>query len=470
LARAGFNPLLLEAGSGRAALGLTARIRGFTVAKFKRSLCRRGDLTMTGDPAAELFEELAPGGLSNYWACAVPRFSPDDFADGVRAGEAYAWPVRYEELVPWYERVEPLLHIAGPAEDVAALPRGRVSTSWRLGRDWAAVVREAAVDGRDVVAMPYAYGAETTMTRAATPFNSFTRLVRPREQAGELSVRYGAFAVQLAWSSTERKVTAVVCRDACTGAETRIPCRAVVLAAGAVNSAQILMQSATPDFPEGLGNTHGVLGRYLHDHPLAKIVLELGRRVPVAPASYVTRPPLDRTSPLYAAAYMQWAGSLAMARSLVTGGRTRTLGFSIFGTMIPTPEDRITLDGRAGRNGRSALRLALRYPPAAINVLEQARRDLIALLGRAGWEPRERVFRIEAPGNSVHYGGTCRMHASPRFGVVDGRSRVHGIRNVVVADSSVFTTGPEKNPVLTAMALAARASDRLAEEMRSGDI
>jgi choline dehydrogenase-like flavoprotein len=92
------------------------------------------------------------------------------------------------------------------------------------------------------------------------------------------------------------------------------------------------------------------------------------------------------------------------------------------------------------------------------------------MVGRAGWEPRVRVFHVEPPGNSVHYGGTCRMHASPRLGVVDGYSRIHDVRNVVVADSSVFTTGPEKNPVLTAMTLAARASHRLAEEIHAGDI
>jgi choline dehydrogenase-like flavoprotein len=62
------------------------------------------------------------------------------------------------------------------------------------------------------------------------------------------------------------------------------------------------------------------------------------------------------------------------------------------------------------------------------------------------------------------------MHASPRFGVVDARSRVHGVPNVVVADSAVFTTGPEKNPVLTAMTLGARASTYLAEDVRAGDL
>jgi choline dehydrogenase-like flavoprotein len=279
-------------------------------------------------------------------------------------------------------------------------------------------------------------------------------------------------ALRLEWSPAERRVTAVSCRNPHTGSEDRIPCRAVVLAAGAVNSAQILLESSSADFPDGLGNSHGVLGRYLHDHPLAKIVVDLGRRVPIAPASYITRPALERTDPLYAAAYMQWSGTTEFARTVLAGrpGHASRLGFSIFGTMPPTVDNFVAIDRGRHAKGRSPLVFALRHPTKAIELLEQARDELMSMLERAGWEPRLRVFQIEPPGNSVHYGGTCRMHASPRLGVVDRFGRVHGVPNVVVADSAVFTTGPEKNPVLTAMTLAARASDRLAEDMRSGDV
>jgi choline dehydrogenase-like flavoprotein len=169
---------------------------------------------------------------------------------------------------------------------------------------------------------------------------------------------------------------------------------------------------------------------------------------------------------------MQWNSASELARTVLRGhpGQTNRLGFSVFGTMVPTLEDRIAIDRSKPVTGRSALLFSLRYPERAVRELERTRDDLMGYLERAGWAPKLSVFRVEAPGNSVHYGGTCRMHASPRFGVVDAFSRVHGVRNVVVADSAVFTTGPEKNPVLTAMALAARASDRLAQEMREGKL
>ena len=76
-------------------------------------------------------------------------------------------------------------------------------------------------------------------------------------------------------------------------------------------------------------------------------------------------------------------------------------------------------------------------------------------------------FHELRPGSSVHYGGSVRMHDDPEFGVLDGWNRVHDVPNVAVADSSSFTTGPEKNPTLTAMALAHRAASRLADDLSS---
>lgn len=472
LRRAGLKPLILEAGSRDAWLGFTARVRGMTVAKLKPTVAQRADLTRATDPAAQLFEALAPGGLSNHWACAVPRFADDDFDDAVRAGDAYTWPLSYRDLEPWYQQVEPLLRIAGSPHNTRALPAGRVRAPRELGADWDAIEQQARALGRDVVAMPYAYGSETLLTRSATQFNAYTRLLKPHVARGELAMRFDALALSLEWSPSARRVTAVLVRDQRTGSEERIPCRAVVLAAGAVNSAQILLESLSADFPSGLGNSHDLVGRYLHDHPLAKIVIDLGRRVEVAPASYITRPQLTRTRPLYAGACMQWASSNDWARTLLAGtpGRAASIGFSIFGTMIPTEDDRVELDRKHKNGSRSRLLYSLRYPELALNTLRETRDDLLEIMTRAGWQPRERVFKIEPPGNSVHYGGTCRMHASPELGVVDAWSRVHGVPNVVVADSGVFTTGPEKNPVLTAMTLSARASERLAREIQQGDL
>jgi choline dehydrogenase-like flavoprotein len=197
LVRAGLPVLLLEAGNEHQADGLTLRIRGVTVAKRKGILRQREGVTKTGDPQAELFEALAPGGLSNHWSCAVPRFAPEDFEDAKRAGDEQTWPVTYDDLSPWYARVEPLLHIAGPLEEHEQLPGPRVRYPRKLGKDWAEVAEHARRQGRTIVPMPYAYGGDTTLTRSGTPFNSFVRLLKPMLARGKLQARFGVRVARL---------------------------------------------------------------------------------------------------------------------------------------------------------------------------------------------------------------------------------------------------------------------------------
>jgi choline dehydrogenase-like flavoprotein len=369
--------------------------------------------------------------------------------------------------------VEPLLRIAAGTRDSAHLPSAHRAAARSLAPEWAPVIEAADRVGRAVVVMPYANGASTMLTRSATPFNAFSQLILPAQRSGKLELRYGAEVLRLEWSSRERRVVAVTYRDAQSGREERVPCRAVVLAAGAVNTAQIMLQSSSADFPHGLGNQHDVLGRYLNDHPLAKLMVDLSREVKLSPASYVTRSTLERSVPLYATACMQWSGTSIIVRSLLKRRpfRTATLGFSVFGTMEPRRENFVALAPSSGEPcGRSRIVMNLQHEPMALQTLERGRDDLMEILREAGWGPRLNIWKVEPPGNSVHYSGTCRMHASARFGVVDGFSRVHGVPNVAIADSSVFTTSPEKNPVITSMALAARASDQLAQDLQRGSL
>jgi choline dehydrogenase-like flavoprotein len=154
-----------------------------------------------------------------------------------------------------------------------------------------------------------------------------------------------------------------------------------------------------------------------------------------------------------------------------TPGRLPWIGFNVVGTMAPSRENGVTLSKDPAASGGSAgLDLHIRRPAESEAALTKARDEILELLHGAGVGATPRLWKIEDLGNAIHFAGTCRMHASPRFGMLDGWSRMHAVPNVVVADSSAFTTGPEKNPVLTAMALSARASDRLARDLRAGYI
>ena len=168
----------------------------------------------------------------------------------------------------------------------------------------------------------------------------------------------------------KRRVTAVVFRDAQTGREERIACRAVVLAAGAINTpASAAAVARARIFRDGLGNTHGVLGRYLNDHPIGKLVLDLGSPIRVtrqrtsrAPRS-IARP---RCTPRPACSGAAPRSSRAACSTGIPGGQ-RSTGFSVFGTMAPEPRQLASRSTRAaGREGGTpGLTLHIRHPPEA---------------------------------------------------------------------------------------------------------
>jgi choline dehydrogenase-like flavoprotein len=467
LARAGIAVTVLEAGAPDSAKGLSVRGGGFTFARIRRPLPppeRNGGGTGPGWTS-----ELSAGGLSNHWTCAVPRFAPEDFTDGERLSEAHRWPVSYADLLEHYPRIERLLHIAGAGEDVPWMPGGVVSHRRALASDWRPIEREARARGHGLASLPLAYGEGWTITRSGTPFNSYVRILEPIPRSDRFEVIFGARALRLEWSGAHKRVTHVVYRDRATGAEHRLAASAVVVAAGALQSTRLLLESTSGDFPQGLGNTDGVLGHYLHDHPLSKLALELDRGISVHPAVCMTRGPYQSAPPLRATEGVLWSGTPLRLQSWAsfTPGRCAEVGFNFFGTVVPEEGHCVRLaPERRDADGVSGLELAISFDKDTFALLDQARDRLLEILDAAGYRARVKLWLVEEIGASMHYGGTARMHALPRYGVLDGWNRLHAVPNVLVVDSAAFTTGPEKNPTLTAMALAVRACERLALDLR----
>lgn len=145
-----------------------------------------------------------------------------------------------------------------------------------------------------------------------------------------------------------------------------------------------------------------------------------------------------------------------------------TLGVQVFGTMIPRPEVGVSID-RSSDAPLPTPRIELSYDADAVANIESSRARLCDVLGAAGLDVDvPGPFHGLLPGSSVHHGGSVRMHDDPEYGVLDSLNRVHDAPEVVVCDMSAFTTGPEKNPTLTAMALAVRAADGLADDFAQG--
>jgi len=462
LVRAGQHVTMLDAG-WRAPRGVFVRCGGRTVVRWVEP----GHLAVNrhaqaSDPATEWTSSLSAGGLTNYWTGAVPRFAPGDFTEGAALDERFDWPIRYEDLAPYYDLVERDLRIAA-GDGFDNVPTGRVEHRVRLSADWRAFAEAAADRGHRVAPMPLAIGAPWRAGMRPREFTSDNAIVRPLSRAPAFRLRRGAHVVRLALSRSSERAESVVFIDRRSGRVEELRARAFVVAAGALDTTEILLRSASDELPGGLGSRTGVLGRYLHDHPKEWWPANLSSAMTALHHPlYVSRDD-DSTSPLVASSLTFGLASGRDRLATFAARRLSRIGVQVFGTMVPDESGRVELvDGTDPNDPTSALRIDLRYTSDAVANMAQARRRFSDVCAAGGISAEIGPVPPLAPGRSVHFGGTARMHRRAEFGVVDEWNRVHGTPNVIVVDSSCFTTGPEKNPTSTAMAIATRAARHLA--------
>jgi choline dehydrogenase-like flavoprotein len=454
---------------------------GRLVRAFSRNLYRKWPRpaeqyahVASDDPEASALTALVPGGLSNYWTGAVPRFAPEDFFEGERLHERYRWPVGYDDLAQYYAYAERLLGVVGERRQVLQVSRPEVLVHAReLGGAWRSIAQHADRFGQGLMYAPLADGPSWMLRRSGAGFNSFLALVSDLLRMPNFELRLGAHAQRLTWNAALGRVDGVEYVDRASGTAHHVAAYAVVVGAGPLASPKLLLQSVSRDFPSGLGNSRGVLGRYLHDHPHDWCVLEIDRPLPrLDQPLHLTREPFDQSPPLSAAQLT--LGPLSKWDRLLsfTGATTRRFGVVTFGTMLP--EERNTLGLHPEQRdayGMPTLDLRIHYGDEVAPTVARSHERLLAILGSARIRARlECPMERLVPGSSAHYGGAVRMHDSANYGVLNQWNRLHDADNVAVVDASCFTTGVEKNPTLTVMALAARAADRLADDLRSGRI
>ncbi len=469
LVRAGIPTVMLESGIELPS-GFLLRLKGRNL--FRRMPALLIDTTVTsaggGGAASSFYAHYSPGGMSNHWTGAVPRFCPEDFTDGKRLHEKYVWPLTYGELEPFYRVAERMMRITAAPEDVPNLPAGESDFKSRLPEDWAPVALCAAARGQGLTTLPLADGPPHLLVGRGTAFNSYSLVVARLLEQPNFELVTGAHALRIEWDGASRSAVAVVCRDRRSGEDVRLAAAAFVLGCGAINSAKLLLNSTSPDFPEGLGNSNGLLGSHLHDHPREWWAFDLDRPATLlSPPAYLTRLPFETSPPLMATS---WTMGVVGIRDTIRsrfGLRASSIGVQLFGTMIPSHAHYVRPSpDRKDEFGMPALDIEISFGEDVLSNVVGARRHLLDLMNEAGFEATSRdIVPQLTPGTAVHYGGTTRMHASPNYGVTDNFNRLYDARNVLVVDAGCFTTGPEKNPTLTLMALAARAASQLAKDL-----
>ena len=469
LARRGVDVTVLDAGV-RVPRGIIVRAAGNTVFRWReRGLIddHRHETVDGQDIVWRSSQSL--GGLSNYWTAAVPRFAPEDFTEGGTVDERYLWPVGYDDLEPHYEIAEQELCITA-GSGCANIPANTTRYRTSPPNDWAEVADGARRADKYVCPIPMAKGKPWMIAARGTEFASYPCVLEPYVEQHRVRLVRGAVVTRLNWNPQAQRVDSVTYVDRATNDIVTVAARAVVLAAGAVDSTTVLLRSVSADFPTGLGNSHGVVGQYLHDHPREWWVGVPSRPMTaLAHPLYISRGPYEADQALFASALTLGLAHWSHRPRTWVRAKADAFGVQVFGTMIPRPEVGVSLPSRPDV-GDAAVRptISLRYDQPALDTLTAGRQRLVETLADGGLDVTiPGPFHDIVPGSSIHFGGTVRMHDSPEFGALDRWNRLHDAPNVLVVDMSCFTTGPEKNPTLTAMALASRAAVHLADELSS---
>jgi choline dehydrogenase-like flavoprotein len=464
----GIAVTMLEAGSVLPR-GLLLRLGGRNYYRRTPPLREEGAHAVSGDPRTLCYVKFAPGGLSNNWTGAVPRFAPADFTEGERLHERFRWPITYTDLAPFYERVERYLTVTADSRDVPQMPGGYVSYRNRLPGDWDDVGRAATKYGQGFTTYPLADGPPNMLVPRGTAFNSFSAIVRPLLDSPNFRLQTGAHALQLQWSATKGKIDGVVYHSRLTGKQERIEASAVVVACGPLGSAKLLHNSVSNAFPDGLGNSRGLLGRFLHDHPREWWSFEMDRPLSIlSPSAYLTRLPYDSSPPLMATSWTLGPVSLGDRIRSRFAMKATAVGVQVIGTMIPS-EANVARPSTTLKDefGLPALDICIRYSEEEVENVVRCRQHLMSLMAEAGCPAKiGQIVPTLFPGTIAHYGGTARMHSKPAYGVVDAWNRIYDAPNVLVCDAACFTTAAEKNPTLTVMAIATRAAQRLAHDLK----
>jgi choline dehydrogenase-like flavoprotein len=484
-----------------------------------------GGLEISGEPYTQApgsqFSWWRPrmlGGRTNHWGRVALRFGPYDFKPRTRDGLGFDWPIEYTDLAPWYDKVERLIGVTGLPQGIENVPDSPPGVQLpppppraheivltrafeRMGMKVAAIraaILTRPLNGR--AACLYA----TPCTRGCSSrsnFQSTTVLIPPARATGNLTVVCNAMVSRVDVDATGR-ATGVSFNDRVTGSEFSVKGRVVALAAGTCSSVRILLNSRSDMFPNGVGNSHGLVGKYLMD----TLEFSLESSIPMLqklppqnddgmftphvyvpwwllreqaagqldfPRGYHIEPRGGRRMPSTGVGRLVDAGSAIYGDALRSEVRRKygtLITLSGEGEMIPNEDSFCELDATSrDKWGIPVLRFHWKWGDSEVRQAKHMQATFNEVFRLLGGAP-DTAFEMPAGGSADHEVGGARMGTSPQNSVIDAYNQCWDVKNVFVLDGSAYVSSPDKNPTLTILALAARSSARILELMKSGGL
>ena len=446
------------------------------------------------------------GGRTVHWNAVTLRYAARDFREWSLNGIEDDWPVSYDELAPYYERIEQMIGVTGQDDGLEILPGGHhylPPLPWRcsehvLNRSLKRMGIPMIPVRKAVLTKPYDNrppchycGHCMDGCDVAAVFNSATAMIPKAQATGNFTLRQNALAREVLVDS-EGRARAVSFIDTATRREESVKAKIVVLCCATIETARLLLNSRSPKHPNGLANSSGVVGRYVSGHVGSGVRIYLEELQGLKPTNqdgatdHAFIPRYNHLSGKrdYAggwdiqvnfSSYMfpEQAGRIpgygADFKARVRRMQTGYLMMGWFGKIVARPENRVTVDpARKDANGIPIAVVHFRFGENDLALWQ----DSVKSISEIGSQVKGDVFLdSRTPGGfASHEVGTARMGRDPRESVLNAYCQAHDVKNLFITDGSAFTTSAEKNPTLTIMALSLRAADYIKEQRRKGEL
>ena len=453
------------------------------------------------------------GGKSLLWARQVQRWSKYDFEGPERDGFAVDWPIRYEDIAPWYSYVEHFIGVSGNKDGLDTLPDGEFLPPWEMNKVEKTIqekVNAAYSDRKFIIGRcahltkpaPHhqAQGRGQCMARSlcqrGCPFGAYfssnSSTLPAAEATGNLSIKPHSVVHSIIYDDAKAKATGVRVINAETMETTEYYAKVIFVNASALNSNLILLNSKSKRFPNGLGNDNGLLGTHVAFHNYrgtlsAKMdgFMEdyyYGRRptaIMMPNFRNVKQQEMDFLRG-YMTFYSAGRGGWGGARNADFGpgfkeANSEAMPWRVFmmmqGETIPKAENRVYLDEKLkDKWGIPQLRVDVGYDENDDLSLKDFLNQGAEMLEKAGCKDIKQNDSGQAPGLDIHEMGGVRMGKDPETSLLGKYHQMHACPNVYVTDGASMTSTGTQNPSLTYMAFTARAVDHAVKALKRKDL